>query len=248
MAILDRNFGTFTSTTTVNITRSTGSFGSGTVVVVFMFGNTTFTTPSGWSQRHNSVVNLGLYSYDRAGDGSASYAFTAGASGSGEWYSWELSSGSSYVTGFLGQTGSAISYAPTAITPSAGDRHLFAVTGGTHATLQLSVTGYNNSFVLGQGGIALAQDQPFSARAERDVTANGATSYTTTGTFSNTSSGAAGGGVLAYVNTGAGDVTPPSVPTGLATTAVGSTTADLQWNASTDDVAVTGYELQIIGP
>jgi uncharacterized protein DUF4082 len=43
------------------------------------------------------------------------------------------------------------------------------------------------------------------------------------------------------------DSTPPTVPTGLATTAIGSTTADLSWTASTDAVGVTGYELQIIG-
>jgi len=45
-----------------------------------------------------------------------------------------------------------------------------------------------------------------------------------------------------------GDTTPPSVPTGLHTTAVGSTTADLAWTASTDDTAVTGYEVLVVGP
>lgn len=45
-----------------------------------------------------------------------------------------------------------------------------------------------------------------------------------------------------------GDTTPPSVPTGLQTTAIGTTTADLSWNASTDNVGVTGYEVVIVGP
>lgn len=45
-----------------------------------------------------------------------------------------------------------------------------------------------------------------------------------------------------------GDTTPPSVPTGLHTTAVGSTTTDLAWTASTDDTAVTGYEVLVVGP
>lgn len=48
--------------------------------------------------------------------------------------------------------------------------------------------------------------------------------------------------------TPAGDATPPSVPTGLATTAIGSTTVGLSWTASTDNVGVTGYEIQVIGP
>src|SRR6185437_6383018 len=37
------------------------------------------------------------------------------------------------------------------------------------------------------------------------------------------------------------DTTAPSVPTGLATSAVGQTSLTLSWTASTDNVAVTGY-------
>jgi chitodextrinase len=37
------------------------------------------------------------------------------------------------------------------------------------------------------------------------------------------------------------DKEPPSAPTGLRATAVGSTEIDLTWAASTDNVAVTGY-------
>ena len=39
------------------------------------------------------------------------------------------------------------------------------------------------------------------------------------------------------------DTTPPSTPTGLATSAVGATSATLSWTASTDNVGVTGYRL-----
>lgn len=203
MTILDRSFGTFTTTTSVSVTRSTGSYGTGTVIVVGMFSNTVFNTPGGFTQRHNSVVNLGLYAYDKTGAGEASLPFTATVAGSGEWYAWELSAGSTYVTGSLAQTGSANSYAIPAITPSSGDRHLLAFAGGAHPSLALSVTAFNNSFVIGAGGQAIAQDQPFSARAERDVTADGVASYTTTATFSNTTSGSAGGGLLAYINAAA---------------------------------------------
>jgi chitodextrinase len=48
---------------------------------------------------------------------------------------------------------------------------------------------------------------------------------------------AAGGG-------GGGDVIAPSVPTNLATTQVTDTQINLGWTASTDNVAVTGYEVQ----
>ena len=39
----------------------------------------------------------------------------------------------------------------------------------------------------------------------------------------------------------AADTTPPSTPAGLTGAAVGSTGANLSWNASTDNVGVTGY-------
>jgi len=39
------------------------------------------------------------------------------------------------------------------------------------------------------------------------------------------------------------DVTPPSVPTGLAANPISGTQIDLSWNASSDNVGVTGYRL-----
>jgi len=48
----------------------------------------------------------------------------------------------------------------------------------------------------------------------------------------NTGSGGSGGG---------GDTTPPSQPGNLSATLTGSTSASLSWNASTDNVGVTGY-------
>ena len=39
------------------------------------------------------------------------------------------------------------------------------------------------------------------------------------------------------------DTTPPSIPTGLATSAVGQTSTTLSWTASSDNVAVTGYRV-----
>jgi hypothetical protein len=40
-----------------------------------------------------------------------------------------------------------------------------------------------------------------------------------------------------------GDTTPPSVPTGLAATSVTSSSVSLKWNASSDNVGVTGYTI-----
>lgn len=41
------------------------------------------------------------------------------------------------------------------------------------------------------------------------------------------------------------DVTAPSVPAGVQVSAVEQETATVSWNASTDDVAVTGYEIEL---
>jgi chitodextrinase len=43
--------------------------------------------------------------------------------------------------------------------------------------------------------------------------------------------------------TGGGDTIPPGTPTGLASSNVTSSSADLNWNASTDNVGVTGYDV-----
>ena len=39
------------------------------------------------------------------------------------------------------------------------------------------------------------------------------------------------------------DTTPPSTPTGLRTSSIGSDTVTLTWTAATDDTAVTGYDV-----
>lgn len=46
---------------------------------------------------------------------------------------------------------------------------------------------------------------------------------------------------------GTSDTTPPSTPTGLTSANVGSTSFDINWNASTDDNAVAGYNIYLNG-
>ncbi|PWB28409.1 M4 family metallopeptidase [Flavobacterium sp. HTF] len=50
-------------------------------------------------------------------------------------------------------------------------------------------------------------------------------------------------GVGAAYSGGSGDTTPPSAPTSLAASGTTATTTNLTWTASTDNVAVTGYDI-----
>lgn len=52
---------------------------------------------------------------------------------------------------------------------------------------------------------------------------------------------------LSVTTSGTGDTTVPSVPTGLASSSITSSGFTVSWSASTDDVAVTGYEVFIGG-
>ena len=75
--------------------------------------------------------------------------------------------------------------------------------------------------------IALAPNTTYNYRV-RSIDAAGNERIGTNGTFRTVA---------------APDTTPPSTPTGLTATAVSTTQINLSWNASTDNVAVTGYQV-----
>ena len=202
MTILDRNSGTFNGTS-FNVTRSTGSFGTGTVIVIAVFGNTVVNTPSGFTQRTSSVVNIGIYSFDKTGAGESSIAMTNSA-GSGEWFVWELSAGSTWLTGLATQnTTTGTTFTTPGATPTAGDRHILAVAGGNGGGGARTINSFTNGFVEWADQQVTVQDWTFSAAADVDVTANGSTAYSTTATFSASTAAVQGGLTLAYVNNSA---------------------------------------------
>jgi len=208
VSILDESSGGFSSASSFAVTRSTGNYGSGTKIVIIVFGNTIVTTPSGATVRATSVNNLGLYAYEIAGAGQSSITVNC-STGSGRWYAWELPGGASWLTGSASEnTTGAVSYT-VSVTPTAGDRHILVATGGVGAGLSRAVTSYNNSFTLFGAGQSAAQDWPFAAGADRDVTATGS-AISTTGTFNGAAQTAAGGVILAYSDPGSGS-TPKSL-------------------------------------
>lgn len=251
MTILDRNFGNVTAAaSTWTVTRSTGSFGTGTTLVVAILSNTIFNTPSGWTVRANNVGLMGIYLFDHTGAGEASVPFTCTAAGTGQWYAWELTAGSTHLGSQASEFGPAASTVPVpSLTPSAGDRHMLAVAGGNYAIGALTVASFDSSYTLFNGGRAGAGDNTLSANADRNVTANGSTAYAPIATFASSTSVSPRAAIhAAYINAASGDVTAPTTPTGLTVGTVTSTTADLSWTASTDAVGVTGYEIEIVGP
>ncbi len=86
-----------------------------------------------------------------------------------------------------------------------------------------------------------------SATSFADVTTTGSTTYSYTvaavDAAGNASAQSSAAGATTPSGTPGTDTTAPSTPTGLSGTAVGAGRIDLAWTASTDDVAVAGYNV-----
>jgi chitodextrinase len=79
----------------------------------------------------------------------------------------------------------------------------------------------------------LSASTSYSYRVRATDAASNLSSYSSTATASTQSTGGSGG-----------DVTSPSAPTSLSATAVSSNRIDLTWTASTDNIGVTGYQVE----
>ena len=136
---------------------------------------------------------------------------------------------------------------PADMTPPSTPTGLTAVAAGSSvinlswnaSTDNVGVTGY----IVTRAGILVAT--PVTTSYE-DTGLSAGTTYNYTvaaldaaGNISLNSTSASA--TTADAGTGTGDTTRPSTPTGLAATAGGDARIDLSWNASTDNVGVTGY-------
>ena len=101
----------------------------------------------------------------------------------------------------------------------------------------VAVTGYD----VYRDGVAVASLGP-SALSYMDTVASGSTHTYTVDAFDAAGNHSATPPTVT-VTTSTADTSPPSVPTGLTATAAGSTQVGLAWNASTDNVGVTGYTI-----
>lgn len=101
------------------------------------------------------------------------------------------------------------------------------------ASVQFKLDGAN----VGTAGTT----SPYNFSWDTTKTTSGTHSLTATAT--DTSGNSATSTPVSVTVNNAADTTPPSVPTGLAATGVSSSQVSLTWNASTDNVGVTGYNV-----
>jgi chitodextrinase len=124
---------------------------------------------------------------------------------------------------------------PSSLTASASSATRVDL-GWSPSTDNVGVAGY--TIFRGNTQIGSSTTTSFS-----DATVLPQTAYTYTVSAFDAAGNHSGASQPATVTTRA-DTTPPSAPANLAATAVGSNRVDLSWGASTDDVAVTGYEIR----
>jgi glucose/arabinose dehydrogenase/PKD repeat protein len=129
------------------------------------------------------------------------------------------------VDGTTGAIGTANAMSSGALTTTAAGDLLFAA-GASTVTVTAAGTGWTTRSTA-------------SGNRTEDRLATAPGPYTATATQNGT------GWVMRIVafRAAASDTTAPSVPTGLAATAISSSQVNLSWTASTDNVGVTGYKV-----
>ena len=110
-----------------------------------------------------------------------------------------------------------------------------------------------NDLLIGANYVNSNSTGPGSGFTQRMLTYNGSIfedrTVTAVGSYSAAAAMQSGDWVMQMVafraaGTGTPDTTPPSTPSGLTTSVISSTQINVSWTASTDDVAVAGYQVE----
>src|SRR5439155_591733 len=120
---------------------------------------------------------------------------------------------------------------PTGLVASAAGASTINLTWSA-STDNVGVTGY----IVKRNGAQVATP---TATSYSDIGLSDATTYNYTVSAADAANNISPESAIVSATTA--DATPPSVPAGLIATAAGATTINLAWNASTDNVGVTGY-------
>lgn len=238
--LAQQNTGTWSGTSVTVTLPSTPA--STSCLILFVAGNTTLSTPSGWTLRESQVNYMGHYCYTRTGTTQSSWTVST-AAGQGTWWLGEVTNAAYDASASANATAFDTTYTTPLIVPTTGTRMLLASIGSLSSTGVRTASGWTNSFNEVADICQATADNPMQGVATRTVTSNGSASYSTAATLSATSNGRSAiiCSLVTSASGGGSDVTPPSVPTGLVATAAGSTAVNLTWTASTDNIGVDHY-------
>ena len=112
------------------------------------------------------------------------------------------------------------------------------------STDNVAVTGYQLERCQGTSCTNFAQIATPTTTSYKDLTATAGNPYNYRVRATDAAGNLSTYSPTATATTPAPDTTPPSAPASLTATAISGTEIDLSWPASTDNVAVTGYQLE----
>lgn len=232
MTIVQINSGVNTASATSFTATLTNPASASNRVVLFIAGDTTVTTLSGWTARAPQVNFMGHYLFDKVGAADNSWTW-ANAAGQITWVCMEIAGGVYDTHAGANATAAATTYVTPNLTPTAGTRIVIASLaslanfGGSTAR---TLSGWTNSFVEQADRVHATSPAPMQGVAVLDnLAANGSTAYSTTGTFSASSEGRSAV-IASYVTTagGASLTASPADTAGITD----SVTADLTTGGS----------------
>ncbi|MEU4558531.1 hypothetical protein AB0F72_09075 [Actinoplanes sp. NPDC023936] len=237
-----------TSARTAGVADATISFTpatAGSLLVVVSGGPIVQSWPGAWTERLQPVNNTELSVATRTATAGESSVVVTRSNGNYPlaWVVYEFPSGSSWG---VGTSAAGTTTAPTLSGITVGQSVFAAISGvvANNDTTPAHNTTWTTPAVEDVDATVpgdTVTDGAYMTLAYVD--AYGSTTLTPAGTFGASSSRE---WAVWSITVPAGDTTPPSVPTGLQVTAVGATTVDLSWTASTGEP--TGYEIEVTGP
>lgn len=234
--ILQQASGTWTGAT-MEVSLPSATLGTSTVAL-FIMGNTTISTPAGWTLRRSEVANMGHYLFTRDGDGTNSWSIPAAFTGT--WYVAEIGNGEYDTGASANNTTGSMTYTTPNLVPTAGTRLMIASVGGANNNPN-TIVSWNNDFTEVADVYVAQMDRPMQGVATRTVTANGSDTYSTMATyqFSTESRTAI---IASFVTTGGGSggsapfvagVTPVNAAIDISTTTLATAVFNKAMNAGT---------------
>ncbi|MEO7904816.1 MAG: fibronectin type III domain-containing protein [Candidatus Saccharimonadales bacterium] len=150
----------------------------------------------------------------------------------------------------VGPGASSSVYSTPNLTLTAGERFILASVGGTTTQTFTALGSWTNSYTqlaeiktaVGGGGT-----NDSMGVATRSLTANSNDVTSTAATWDGGLSPDSRTSIIVAFNIGGADVTPPTIPGGVRITKRRDTSLVVGWSASTDGVAVKGYDVVVNG-